>query len=59
MNTVFGIPQPVWLLELGAMIIGTETELLLKSRNVYPQRLLDIGFSFEYENLEACLNELI
>ncbi len=59
MKMPFGISQPVWLLELGAMMIGTETELLLKSRNVYPQRLLDSGFVFEYEQLEDCLSDLI
>jgi hypothetical protein len=25
-----GIPLPKWLLEVGALIIGTETELVLK-----------------------------
>lgn len=30
MNIPFGISQPIWLLELGTSIIGTETELLLK-----------------------------
>lgn len=55
MKVPFGISQPIWLLELGTAVIGTETELLLKSRNVYPQRLLDAGFEFEYEDLESCL----
>lgn len=51
----FGIPQPKWLLELGGKIIGTETELLLKSRNVYPERLLDQGFTFQHESIEEAL----
>lgn len=54
-----GISQPVWLLELASTIIKTETELLLKSRYVYPQRLLDAGFQFEYETVEECMKELI
>jgi uncharacterized protein (TIGR01777 family) len=54
-----GISQPVWLLELASTIIKTETELLLKSRYVYPQRLLDAGFQFEYETVEDCLKELV
>lgn len=58
MKIPFGIPQPTWLLELGTAIIRTETELLLKSRNVYPQRLLDAGFEFEYPDLERCLMAL-
>ena len=54
-----GISQPVWLLELASAIIKTETELLLKSRYVYPQRLLDAGFKFEYERVKECMKELI
>ena len=59
MNIPFGISQPAWLLELGAAILGTETELLLKSRNVYPQRLVDAGFTFNYPTVELCLADLI
>lgn len=55
----FGISQPVWLLELASAIIKTETELLLKSRYVYPQRLLDAGFKFKYETVKECLSGLI
>jgi uncharacterized protein len=41
-----GLPQPRLLLELGAFLIQTETELLLKSRRCHPGRLLAGGFSF-------------
>lgn len=58
-NIPFGISQPTWMLELGAAIIGTETELLLKSRNVYPQRLLEAGFTFKYPTLVSCLEDLV
>jgi uncharacterized protein (TIGR01777 family) len=44
----FGLPSPVWLLEIGAVIIKTETELILKSRWVIPQKLLDAGYTFIY-----------
>ncbi|UKN01042.1 TIGR01777 family oxidoreductase [Paracrocinitomix mangrovi] len=50
-----GIPQPKWLLELGAKIIGTETELLLKSRNVIPEKLTEVGFKFEHEKIDDFL----
>ena len=43
----FGINIGQPLLEMGAWLTGTETELLLKSRNVYPQRLLNAGFVFK------------
>lgn len=38
------------LLELGALMMGTETELVLKSRRVVPRRLTDAGFRFEFYN---------
>lgn len=46
-----GIPIGEKLLKLGAKIIGTETELVLKSRNVIPKRLLENGFEFEFGDL--------
>jgi uncharacterized protein len=55
----FGIPMPKFLLEFGAFIINTETELILKSRNVIPGVLLDNGFVFKYPRLEQALEDLI
>lgn len=45
-GTSFGLPAPAWLLGLGAIVIGTETELILKSRWVLPKRLADHGYKF-------------
>jgi uncharacterized protein len=42
----FGIPLHRWMLEPGAWAIRTETELVLKSRWVVPERLLDAGYEF-------------
>jgi hypothetical protein len=36
------------MLEVGALFLRTETELLLKSRRVVPGRLLGSGFKFEF-----------
>lgn len=58
LNVSFGLPMPKWLLEFGARVIGTETELILKSRKVYPQRLLDEGFVFEFPDLNSALGNL-
>jgi uncharacterized protein (TIGR01777 family) len=55
----FGIPLPTWLLEVGAILIHTETELVLKSRRVIPKRLLEAGYKFQYQNIEAALDNLI
>ncbi|MEL6251174.1 MAG: TIGR01777 family oxidoreductase [Bacteroidota bacterium] len=55
----FSIPQPEWLLKLGALFMGTEAELILKSRKVYPEKLLMADFRFKYEDMESCLEELL
>lgn len=44
----FGLPATEWMLELGAWALGSETELILKSRRVIPTRLLDSGFTFQF-----------
>lgn len=54
----FGIPTPSFAMELGAKIMGTESELILKSRFVRPQRLLDVGFKFQFTNIDEALNDL-
>lgn len=54
-----GLPATEWMLKIGAFIIGTETELVLKSRYVVPERLLNEGFKFEYETIEECLDNLV
>lgn len=59
MNMQFGLPSPKWLLQIGAIIIRTETELVLKSRWVLPANLLASGFSFRYSHLGEALDDLI
>ena len=44
----FGLAASAWMLELGAVFMRTETELVLKSRRVVPQRLLEAGFTFRF-----------
>ena len=53
-----GLPSPEWLLSIGAVLIGTETELILKSRYVVPSRLLEAGFTFAYPTLQDTLADL-
>jgi uncharacterized protein (TIGR01777 family) len=43
-----GLPATRWMLELGAILLKTETELILKSRRVVPSRLLASGFKFQF-----------
>jgi uncharacterized protein (TIGR01777 family) len=55
----FGIPMPSFLLKFGAVLIRTETELILKSRYVLPKRLEDEGFEFLYPNLDVAWGDLV
>lgn len=51
----FGPPLPRWMLELGAIGIRTESELILKSRWVLPEKLTAAGFVFRHPTLEGAL----
>ncbi|MEV4316247.1 TIGR01777 family oxidoreductase [Actinocrispum sp. NPDC049592] len=55
----FGIPSTAWMAEIGAFVIRTDTELLLKSRRVIPGRLLDAGFSFTYPEWPKAAADLV
>jgi len=54
-----GVPTPGWLLEVGAWLIRTETELVLKSRRVVPSRLLDAGFVFNWPHWPDAATDLV
>ena len=47
-GATFGVPSTRWMLELGAILLRTETELILKSRRVVPARLSEAGFQFVF-----------
>ncbi len=53
------LPAYRWMLELGSLAIRTETELVLKSRWVVPERLIDAGYEFAYPELEPALREIV
>ena len=55
----FGLPAFKWMLALGAPLIGTEAELVLKSRWVIPARIAASGFRFQYAKLEDAFKEII
>ncbi|WP_136465088.1 TIGR01777 family oxidoreductase [Flagellimonas onchidii] len=54
----FGIPLSTSLLEMGARLINTETELILKSRNVIPKKLIDAGYEHDFGALDSALDDL-
>lgn len=55
----FGLPAFSWMLKLGAVFIGTETELVLKSRWVLPTRILGTGFRFEFPDIDSAFSNII
>lgn len=52
------MPVPGWALELGAVVLRTETELILKSRRVAPARLTDAGFRFDFPEWRTAASDL-
>jgi uncharacterized protein (TIGR01777 family) len=54
----FGLPTSKWMLEVGAVFMRTETELILKSRRVVPARLLEHGFRFRYPDWRSAAQDL-
>jgi len=59
MNRKIGLPSPRWMLEIGAVVIRTETELILKSRWVIPERLEQEGYQFKYPKIDGALAEIL
>jgi uncharacterized protein (TIGR01777 family) len=53
-----GLPASKWMLEIGAVFMRTETELILKSRRVVPGRLLDQGFDFRFPTWRDAARDL-
>jgi uncharacterized protein len=58
-GTRIGLPAAGWMLELGAVFLRTETELILKSRRVVPQRLLEAGFHFSFADWHNAAVDLV
>lgn len=54
-----GLPTPDWMLKLGARVIRTEAELVLKSRWVDPGVLSETGFEFTFPTLDTALNQIV
>jgi len=59
MGVAFGLPAPVWLLKMGAVLIKTETELILKSRWVIPERLSAAGFQLQFPDMDIALKQIL
>ena len=55
----FGLPATAAMVEIGAVFMRTESELVLKSRKVVPKALLDAGFTFRFPNWPAAAADLV
>jgi NAD dependent epimerase/dehydratase family enzyme len=53
-----GLPATKWMVEIGAAVMRTESELALKSRRVVPARLLESGFRFAFPAWPAAAPDL-
>lgn len=54
-----GLPATRWMLEIGAFVMRTETELIIKSRRVVPDKLLADGFVFKHAQLLPTIEHLV
>lgn len=58
-GTPFGMPASKWMLEIGALLLRTETELILKSRRVIPGKLVRSGFVFRFPEWRNAAQDLV
>jgi hypothetical protein len=54
-----GLPAPALIIEIAALLLRTESELVLKSRRVVPGRLLDAGFEFKFPEWPEAAEDLV
>lgn len=59
MRIPIGLSASKWMLEIGAFLMRSETELILKSRRVIPKRLTDSGFEFEFPEWKDAAEDLV
>jgi uncharacterized protein (TIGR01777 family) len=55
----FGMPTRGWILEMGTLLMRTESELVLKSRRVVPGRLVSAGFRFCFPAWREAAQDLV
>src|SRR5690606_497177 len=58
-GTRLALPAFEWQLAIGAFLMRTVTELILKSRRVVPRLLTDSGFQFEYPEWKDAAADLV
>lgn len=58
-GTKLGLPASSWMLEVGAVFLRTETELILKSRRVVPGVLERAGYDFVFPEWGSAARNLV
>jgi uncharacterized protein (TIGR01777 family) len=58
-GTHIGLPTARWMIEIGTFLMRTESELILKSRQVVPGRLLTAGFHFAFPHWPPAARDLV
>jgi uncharacterized protein (TIGR01777 family) len=58
-GTRIGLPTAPWMMEIGTFLMRTESELILKSRQVVPGRLLSAGFQFQFPDWPLAARDLV
>ena len=53
------LPAKKWMLEAGALVLGVDSELMLKSRRVVPGRLIARGFTFDFPTWPEAARDLV
>ena len=54
-----GLPATRWMLEPALWVLRNESELLLKSRWVLPERLTEAGFEFTWPDLRPAIEDAV
>ncbi|MBB5328458.1 TIGR01777 family oxidoreductase [Tunturiibacter gelidoferens] len=58
-GTPIGLPTTSWMIEIGTFLMRTESELIIKSRQVIPGRLLSAGFQFTFPDWPSAARDLV
>lgn len=58
-GTWLALPAFEWMVKIGVQVIGSDAELVLKSRRVIPGRLQAAGFKFLFQDWKSAATELV
>ena len=59
MRVPIALPAPEIAIRFGAMLVGTEPELILNSSYIVPKRLDEAGFKFIFQDISSALKNIL